>query len=446
MDTAKTSPSIEASPSANCTQTPGSSRSTSAGSSLLSPGSCDMASSGSSPAKEASKQPVPTLPEYSYPTPFLVLDGKGGGEGQDGSPALPEGDYPAPVVIKNTFLDSPNDPTESLEGFFQEREIRSCPPGAMVPPGLKLLKVHEKLPDVEEEDSRADSTSHAGTDTVSHAGTNSISLGFADIEYPSMVIKNTFIDSPASQPTSLDNFLQDRETRSAPGSGLVGPPGLRRNEIAEQSRVIDTPLNSAMYEQPMITGDALRNALEKATSPDKDKEPAPVPAVQQSQVLSTPFPSAMYEQPMISADATYAGASLKAAGEPPMPPPPSEQAPSLEPVAGPPPPPAVKADEARPLKVVRIADALPTPELGSAEMPTVGSAGHRLGTCKPCAFMHTKGCTNGQECPFCHLCAPGERKRRQKQKLAQAAREQQQVSLWDSLQDNGGMAGMAAPR
>lgn len=52
----------------------------------------------------------------------------------------------------------------------------------------------------------------------------------------------------------------------------------------------------------------------------------------------------------------------------------------------------------------------------SSTLPTVGSAAHRLGTCKPCAFFHTKGCGNGLNCIFCHLCAPGEKKRRQKVK------------------------------
>merc|ERR1711988_1433988 len=52
------------------------------------------------------------------------------------------------------------------------------------------------------------------------------------------------------------------------------------------------------------------------------------------------------------------------------------------------------------------------PELGSPELPTVGSAGHHLGTCKPCAFLHTRGCSKGPECEFCHLCDSGERKRR----------------------------------
>lgn len=55
-------------------------------------------------------------------------------------------------------------------------------------------------------------------------------------------------------------------------------------------------------------------------------------------------------------------------------------------------------------------------ELGSAAMPTVGSAGHYLRVCKPCAFV-TKGCQSGIECRFCHLCEVGEKKRRKKEKV-----------------------------
>jgi len=57
-------------------------------------------------------------------------------------------------------------------------------------------------------------------------------------------------------------------------------------------------------------------------------------------------------------------------------------------------------------------------ELGSPECPTVGSQGHWLGVCKPCAFLHTKGCGNGVLCSFCHICNKGEKKRRSKDKRA----------------------------
>jgi len=52
--------------------------------------------------------------------------------------------------------------------------------------------------------------------------------------------------------------------------------------------------------------------------------------------------------------------------------------------------------------------------LGSPEMPSRGSAFHHLLACKPCAFVARGTCTSNVECEFCHLCEPGERKRRRK--------------------------------
>lgn len=64
--------------------------------------------------------------------------------------------------------------------------------------------------------------------------------------------------------------------------------------------------------------------------------------------------------------------------------------------------------------------AVPMPnEKPKNELPSVGSAGHAFGTCKPCGFFYAKGCLNGATCSFCHLCDRGEKKRRQKQKKAQ---------------------------
>lgn len=70
---------------------------------------------------------------------------------------------------------------------------------------------------------------------------------------------------------------------------------------------------------------------------------------------------------------------------------------------------------AQPLELV---SALPQqqPELGTLELPSVGSAGHPLRQCKPCAFFGTKGCNSGAQCAFCHLCGPDEKKQRKKEK------------------------------
>merc|ERR1712113_586382 len=56
------------------------------------------------------------------------------------------------------------------------------------------------------------------------------------------------------------------------------------------------------------------------------------------------------------------------------------------------------------------------PLLGSTEMTTVGSAKHRLGKCRPCAFFWKPGsCRNGVDCRHCHLCDPHAKKRSQKE-------------------------------
>jgi hypothetical protein len=52
----------------------------------------------------------------------------------------------------------------------------------------------------------------------------------------------------------------------------------------------------------------------------------------------------------------------------------------------------------------------------SPGVPTKGSAGHMLGKCKPCAFVFKDGCESGVNCEFCHICTPGEKKRRKKER------------------------------
>lgn len=65
--------------------------------------------------------------------------------------------------------------------------------------------------------------------------------------------------------------------------------------------------------------------------------------------------------------------------------------------------------------------ASPYPFLDFRPFATGGSALHYYGACKPCAFLY-EGCMNGMDCQFCHLCPPGELKRRKRVKLAQKRR------------------------
>lgn len=76
----------------------------------------------------------------------------------------------------------------------------------------------------------------------------------------------------------------------------------------------------------------------------------------------------------------------------------------------PPPPPLEIAPVTAP--VLRLADAVPPPELGTPALPSIGSLLHHRQECKPCTFFHTRGCGNKEDCQFCHLCGPGEKKKR----------------------------------
>jgi hypothetical protein len=87
------------------------------------------------------------------------------------------------------------------------------------------------------------------------------------------------------------------------------------------------------------------------------------------------------------------------------------------------------------------------PQLGSEELPSIGSLGHYMRRCKPCAFVTKMGCANGAQCIFCHLCESGEKKRRRKEKkaLISAARKlgslhlERDESSFPSQENLGGM-------
>jgi len=58
----------------------------------------------------------------------------------------------------------------------------------------------------------------------------------------------------------------------------------------------------------------------------------------------------------------------------------------------------------------------PPQEGGLPGFPSVGSAGHHLGMCKPCDFVHRGSCRTGFACKFCHLCGPEANKQKKKER------------------------------
>jgi len=185
-----------------------------------------------------------------------------------------------------------------------------------------------------------------------------------EYEYPvPVVVRNTFIETQNGRSVSLDEFFQERRIRSCPVAAPEScePHNEATPEAEPPHRAITTGAQTFMTKFAEATG--------FWTVPEHD----------------TSFPP----------EATF-------------------NVPQQMP------------------RVLMLAQALPEPALGSLELPTVGSAGHYTGDCKPCAFFYTKGCGNGTQCEFCHLCPADEKRRRQKEKQAafrDMRRQRRQVRL-----------------
>lgn len=277
-------------------------------------------------------------------------------------PGPPEGDYPSPLVVKNTFIDARIDRPPSLDGFWHERAVRSCPGS-----GIEAAESNEAEASPSKHAGLAESlvaggtstrstsvgsvspwsTLHGAADWSSRASFESPAAaasadpvpGLPEIEYPSPVlIKRTFIDVSPGRPHSLDGFYEERRLHSCPASGVFPVAEVEEAACEEEEKAVPSS---------------------GAPTPDEQEPPSP------------------------------------AAEAPPLP-----------------------GTAQLPVTVSALPCVLLT-------LPSVGSQGHLVGSCSPCAHAHSnRGCVNGVQCRFCHLCAPGELKRRQKaRRNAQRATE-----------------------
>jgi len=183
----------------------------------------------------------------------------------------------------------------------------------------------------------------------------SVHSAFPDHEYPvPFVVRNTFIDTQVVRPLSLDEFFQERRIHSCP---------VAAHEDEESSRLDEV-------EDEIPTAQPLRRAITAGAH-----------ALMTTVGTATGFwPTLQQANSAVSVEATDASQAMP--------------------------------------RLLMLSEALPEPLLGSDELPTIGSAGHNIGNCKPCAFFHTRGCGNGLQCSFCHLCPADEKRKRQKDKLA----------------------------
>lgn len=178
-------------------------------------------------------------------------------------------------------------------------------------------------------------------------------------------VRNTFLEQKLSRPPSLDRFLPERKAQSLPCSG---PPSVR-SEFARPLLDLELPgLPSYMINTP--TGSAF---------PSVPCTPTEVGVMWNSfdmRSLSETLPTPKLNPPVLSLAEALANSG-----------PGSIHGPEVFPPA--------------------------------SGMPSRGSALHSWGSCRPCAFFYQEGCNNKQDCEFCHLCDPGERKRRKKERRNQ---------------------------
>jgi len=181
---------------------------------------------------------------------------------------------------------------------------------------------------------------------------------------PELCIRNTFIDGRCPRMPSLDGFIKERRVRSCPSSGVD-------NEVCEAAIEADvvTTVGSSTLCVDLVD---LAVSVERRGS---------------SKSVTTGTGAASTSS-RSSNDPSWDEADLDADGPGPL----QSSAPTILSLG------SLLAEE--------------TPQ---EELRNKGSMTHGQ-WCKPCAFFHTRGCESGADCEFCHICEPGAKKMRKKEK------------------------------
>lgn len=259
-------------------------------------------------------------------------------------------------------------------------------------------------------------------------------------------VRNTFLDDPMRRPASLEGFFHERQVFSCPVS-RISEPG---SGVSDEAGVY---LPGAQLKMSAYAGSpdglaehvhSMAPARVKSLDTDVGSECSTadggngglrtVPATPESDYAQLSLPPALPLPPpppsifgLQSAASVQPDALVAAAAAGYMLPPPAAAAPPGLSSAAPAPLPSIaSASSQPPVQVLRLEAVLDPPTAAASapaaadvpSLPSLGSALHSLGQCRPCAFFATKGCSSGMDCQFCHLCDAGEKKRRQKAKRA----------------------------
>jgi len=220
-------------------------------------------------------------------------------------------------------------------------------------------------------------------------------------------IRNTFLQSPLERSPSLERFFAERKVRSCPASG---PHSRRASGRSTPQRPVaqdpfgNTPSASALV-TPRDRGTNSGSSLAIGTLPGRGvMKPNNLALIQAASLAEVDCLGTGYAGVESSSTASTSGGNASCSGQV------SEASGSGAISLSQPPGTAMDASS-RTVALV--------------ELPSKGSALHPWGACKPCAFVFEVGCANGVNCQFCHLCEPGEKKRRKKERRRMAKDSQQ---------------------
>lgn len=201
------------------------------------------------------------------------------------------------------------------------------------------------------------------------------------------------------------------EERLLGRGSIAPPPGLEAPLPRQQQRCPGAPEPCRLSLPPQLPAAALAPLAGLVPAPPRHAPPPIFAAPQAGQ--------AAFAQALLSCPIGEPARGSAAWGGQPVPPPPAG-CPKVPPASKRAPPPPSVAPAALPSSDTQAFLSGPpaAPAAGSAELPTIGSAGHPAGSCTPCAFFHKCGCQRGLGCPYCHLCDAGEVQRRRKTKRA----------------------------
>lgn len=380
---------------------------------------------------------VADFPTVEYPMPSLT-------DIANKAPKSPRAE--ASVIVKNTFVNAELLDFDSLQDFLKERKVKSCPASRQA--STEMGSMTMLMSDLARIDNADSGLKDEVLNTASSIG-GVLHMSAVCSPLPKEAVFNTASTLMDTRSDLLHRSISEEANEcewqhvvagaeSALAHEQDAPTEERLRSLRLKGSAIQEKINQDTFQemqpvQSLEAGGSLNQApsnqfLVAVQTPD-----GIVPGVvtllggaqsQQQAQLPTPCPS---EPPTICGNIDPM-MSMTA-----VPPPPAAPAfqladaladmPSIGSFLSEPPAicgnigpmmsmPAVPPPPAAP--VLRLADAIAAPDIGGPDMPSIGSLLHHKGECKPCTFFHTRGCENGDNCKFCHLCLPGEKKKRLK--------------------------------